>query len=109
MAKNNSNEWTKFIDHAMKIYLNRKHRTIKMTPLEAEKEENEKVVRRTYFERYVEAGNRRQKAKYKVGDSVRIWKERGTFHRGYMEDFTSEFFHISKVLINLPFPRYIIK
>ena len=79
MAKNNSNEWTKFIDHAMKIYLNRKHRTIKMTPLEAEKEENEKVVRRTYFERYVEAGNRRQKAKYKVGRKeelfiVGIWK-----------------------------------
>ena len=26
-----------------------------------------------------------------------------------MEDFSSEFFYISKVLINLPFPRYIIK
>ena len=31
MAKNNSYVWTKFIDHVMKIYLNRKHRTIKMT------------------------------------------------------------------------------
>ena len=109
MAKNNSNEWTKFIDHAMKIYLNRKHRTIKMTPFEAEKEENEKVVRRTYFERYVKAGIKSQKAKYKVGDSVRIWKERGTFHRGYMEDFSREHFIITKVLTNLPVPRYKLK
>ena len=31
-----------------------------------------------------------QKAKFSVGDSVRIFKERGTFHRGYMEDFSAE-------------------
>ena len=40
---------------------------------------------------------------------MRIWGERGQFHCGYMEDFTREFFTISKVLRNLPFPRYIIK
>ena len=109
MAKNNSYEWTKFIDHAMKIYLNRKHRTIKMSPLEAEKDLNQTVVRRTYFERYIAAGNKKNKAKYKIGDSVRIWKERGTFHRGYMEDFSKEHFIITKVLTNLPVPRYKLK
>ena len=109
MAKNNSNEWTKFIDQAMKIYLNRKHRTIKMSPLEAEKNENEKVVRRTYFERYVASGSKKCKPKYKVGDSVRIWKARGTFHRGYNEDFSREHFIITEVLKNLPVPRYKLK
>ena len=109
MSKNNSNEWTKYIDQAMKIYLNRKHRTIKMTPLEAEKAENEKIVRRTYFERYIAAGSKKSKPKYKEGDSVRIWKERGTFHRGYNEDFSREHFIITKVLKNLPVPRYKLK
>ena len=109
MAKNNSNQWTKYIDQAMKIYLNRKHRTIKMSPLEAEKDENEPIVRRTYFERYIASGNKKCKPKYKVGDSVRIWKERGTFHRGYNEDFTREHFIITKVLKNLPVPRYKLK
>ena len=109
MAKNNSNEWTKFIDQAMKIYLNRKHRTIKMSPLEAEKDENESTVRRTYFERYIASGSKKCKPKYKVGDSVRIWKARGTFHRGYNEDFSREHFIITEVLKNLPVPRYKLK
>ena len=47
--------------------------------------------------------------KFKVGDTVRIWGERLQFHCGYMEDFTHEFFRITKVLRNLPFPRYNLK
>ena len=46
---------------------------------------------------------------FKVGDTVRIWGERLQFHRGYMENFTCEFFIITKVLRNLPFPRYNLK
>ena len=49
MHKNNSFQWTKFIDQAMKIYLNRKHRTIGMSPLEAEKDENQLKVRRRFL------------------------------------------------------------
>lgn len=109
MRKNNSYEWTKYLDQAMYIYLNRKHRTIKMTPSEAEKDENEKEVRRTYFEKYVKAGLKTQKPKFSKGDSVRIFKERGTFHRGYKEDFTTETFLITKVLTNLPVVRYKLK
>ena len=79
MEKNNSNEWTKFIDQAMKIYLNRKHKTIKMSPVDAEKDVNEPIVRRTYFERYIASGGKKCKANHKVGDSVRIWKKKGQF------------------------------
>ena len=93
----------------MEIYLNRKHRTIKMTPIEAEKDENEIKVRQTYFERYRNAEMKKQKIKFSVGDTVRIYKQRGTFHRGYNEDFTEEIFTSTKVLIDLPVPRYKIK
>ena len=109
MAKNNSLEWVKYIDQAMKIYLNRKHRTIGISPIEGDKVENEDKLRKKYLDRYIKSNLKKRKPKFKVGETVRIWGERGKFHRGYMEDFTSEFFHISKVLINLPFPRYIIK
>ena len=80
-----------------------------MSPIEGDKEENEENKFKIYLERYNESNVKRKKAKFKVGDTVRIWGERGQFHRGYMEDFTREFFTISKVLRNLPFPRYIIK
>ena len=80
MRKNNSYEWVRFLDQAMNIYL-----------------------------QYSDANMKQQKAKFSVGDSVRIYKERGTFHRGYNEDFTEEIFTITKVLRNLPVPRYKIK
>ena len=38
-----------------------------------------------------------------------MFKERGKFHRGYMRDFTIENFSITKVLENLPVPRYKLK
>jgi hypothetical protein len=61
MKQHNSYEWTKFVDPAMSIYLNRRHRTIKMSPLQAEKDENEPIVRRTYFEKYRKAEMKTQK------------------------------------------------
>ena len=76
-----------------------------MSPLEAEKDENEYDVRRTYYLRYIKAGKKKQKPKFSLGDSVGIFKERGTFHHGYMEDFSEEIFTISKVLSNLPVPQ----
>ena len=67
MRKNNSYEWTKYLDQAMHIYLHRKHRTIKMSPLQAEMNENQIKVRRTYFEKYVKAGMKTQKPKFSIG------------------------------------------
>ena len=35
-----------------------------MTPLEAEKDENETIVRQTYWKRYVKAGKKKTKPKF---------------------------------------------
>ena len=48
MAQKKSLRWVDFLDHAMKIYLNRKHRTIGMSPVEGDKDKNEKK-----YERYI--------------------------------------------------------
>ena len=109
MAKHNSLKWTEFLDDAMKIYLNRKHRTIGMSPIEGDRDKNERKIRKVYFKKYMTSNLKKTKPKFKVGDSVRIFAERGQFHRGYMEDFTREHFTITKVSTNLPFPRYRIK
>ena len=57
----------------------------------------------------MKTGKKKRKPKFSEGDTVRIFKERGTFHRGYMEDFTTEIFTITEVLNNLPVPRYKLK
>ena len=66
-------------------------------------------VRRRFFEKYVKVGSKKRKPKFSVGDSVRIFKECGKFHRGYMRDFTIEYFTITEGLENLPVPRYKLK
>ena len=93
----------------MKIYLNRKHSTIKMSPLDAEKEENQKQINEVYSIKYQKAENDKKKPKFKVGETVRIWLKRTAFHRGYYENYTREYFKIDKVLNNLPVPRYKLK
>ena len=40
MAKYNSLSLVEYIDQAIKIYLNRNHRTIGMSPIEGDKKEN---------------------------------------------------------------------
>ena len=106
LDKNESFRWIDFLDKAMKIYNNRKHTTIKLSPIEGEKGENEASVRRVFLKRYSKAGIKPPKPKYKVGDTVRIWKFKRVFDRGYHENFTTQYFKITKVLTNLPVVRY---
>ena len=92
----------------MDIYLQREHSTIGMSPLEAEKEENAEEVRKNLLSFFHKRGLRRRKAKFNVNDTVRIWKKRGTFQRGYDENFSREYFRIQEVKTNLPVPRYVL-
>lgn len=110
-AKLNTNEWTsnRVLEASRKIYLNRKHRTIKMTPLEAELPENQQELRETFYKRYIEAESKRKKPKYKVGDTVRISNIRTAFERGYHTNFTHELWKVASVLSNEPQPRYTVE
>ena len=93
----------------MEIYLNDIHSTIEMSPIDAEKLENQRQLRRANYERYVEAEKKRKSAKFKIGDTVRIAAIRTKFHRGFHQNYTQETWIISKVMTNLPQPRYKVK
>ena len=49
---------------------------------------------------------KREKPKFKVGDHVRIFVDKGKFPRSYHQDFSDEVFLVNKVFTNLPKPRY---
>merc|ERR1711963_552181 len=88
-------------------YLNRKHSTIKMSPLEAEKPINESKVRQNLSDFFSKNSRLKpQKQKFQVGDQVRVWKYHRTFKRGYDSNCTDEYFTIHRVLKNLPVLRY---
>ena len=108
-AEQRTHDWVSILDQAMKIYLNREHGTTKMSPTEAEKDENQQILLQTYIKKYDEMGGKPEKAKFKVGDTVRIYYGRRVFNRAYDEQFTREYFTIAEVLHNLPVIRYRLK
>ena len=89
---------TQYLDMLPKLvkqYNNTKHSSIKMTPTEASKKNNEGTV---YFNLYGEMNQLSSKPKFRVGDNVRISKcKRNVFDKGYTPNWTEEVFMIDKI------------
>ena len=100
----NTRKWVNVLPKFIENYNTSYHRSVKMTPVEASKKKNEGIVRNNLYP-IVE---KTYKAKFKVGDRVRIDKYKGTFKRGYTPNFTSELFTIASVLDTHP-PTYKIR
>ena len=94
---------TMYLDMLPKIlkqYNNTKHSSIKMTPIEASKKNNEGLV---YFNLYGDMETLKQKPKFKIGDKVRISKyKRNVFDKGYTPNWSKELFTIDKIQSTIP-------
>jgi ribosomal protein S17 len=82
-------------------YNNSYHRSIKMTPTEASRPENERTVWQNLYGKRVrqKKSTRRRKPvkfKYHIGDYVRLSEERGVFRKGYKQRWTEEVFRVVK-------------
>ncbi len=79
-----------------------------MTPIEASKKENENIVYNNLYDvvkttKICAINNvQTRKNKFKVGNKVRISKYKGTFDKGYIPNWTTELFTVSKVLNTNP-------
>ena len=80
-----------------------------MSPIEADKPRNEEFVRAHFLIKYNKARKKKVAPKFKVSDTVRIWKEKSKFARGYAEAYSKEHFTIVNVKTNLPVARYILQ
>ena len=78
----------------LKRYNNTKHRSIKMTPAEASRKENEGTV---YFNLFGDMNPTSTKPKYRVGDKVRISK-----YKGYTPNWSEEVFTVDKIQYTNP-------
>ncbi|VVC38047.1 Integrase, catalytic core,Ribonuclease H-like domain [Cinara cedri] len=87
-AKGNHN-WLSILSMLINEYYNSKHRTIGMTPLEADN--NPGIVRIKRDNIPV------RKIKFKVGDSVRISTHKGVFTKGYLPNWSTEVFTIVRI------------
>jgi len=84
----NTRNWISMLDKLMNDYNNRYHNTIKMTPIEASKKENEVEVlnNQGFVARVI------KKHKFKVGDKVRISRIKALFEKGYLPNWSEEVF-----------------
>jgi ribosomal protein L21E len=97
---NSTRRYIDVLDSMVKLYNNTKHSSVKMTPVEASKKENEIVVRDTLNAGVFNATL--ETPKFKVGDKVRITVKKSIFEKGYTPRWTEEIFTVSKVQMTTP-------
>ena len=90
---NNTNKYIDVLDDFVERYNHTRHSSIKMTPVEASKKENEV---RVYRNLYPDFTRRPMRAKFKTGDKVRILKKKGLFEKRFTPNWT-EVFAVSKI------------
>lgn len=104
----------KYVDVLPKIfhsYNSRYHRTIKMSPNDAELEKNQKLLFDVHNSRYnkIVIKNNNKKPKFKKGDTVYIKFSNNPFTKSYSKTFSEEQYTIYKVNVRMPFPTYTLK
>jgi hypothetical protein len=92
-------KWIDIVDDLVYNYNHTYHTSIKMKPIEGSKKENETQV---YKNLYAKEDKTKSVNKFKVGDKVRISKYKSVFDKGYLPNWTTELFTVSKVLITNP-------
>ena len=99
-ANNNTVYWDK-LDKLVDDYNNTYHSSIKMTPTEASKKENEKQVFTNLYEDEIYL--KPKKPKFSIGDKVRISKyKRRVFDKGYTPNWTEELSVVDHVMLTKP-------
>lgn len=107
---NQTETFTYDLQYLMHAYNTREHRTIKMSPHEAEKPENKQRLLAAHNEHYTKILRKAKKPKYTVGTRVLVKSTpQNRFHRGYHQSFRLEQFEIVEVKTNMPIPMYILK
>ena len=98
-SANNARKYVDVVDWLVDQYNNTIHSSIKMTPKEASRKENEKKVWRNL---YPELGGKTLTPKFSIGDNVRNTTKKKTFDKWYTQRWTEEVFKICKIQLTIP-------
>lgn len=113
MSHRQSYRYIDYLQDNLKTYNNTEHSSFNFlfSPNEAEMPENIQKVRQIQITNRSDIifKGKQMKAKFKVGDKVRIQKEKGVFDRGYKETSNPEYFEIVSINHRLPVITYTIR
>lgn len=105
LTHKNTHTYIHVLPKLMIAYNNSKHRSIKMAPNEVNKGNSFQVWMSLYGS---EIKKKIKIPKLKVGDCVRISKNKGTFEKGYETNWSEEIFTISEIK-PFPEPLYVLE
>ena len=97
-STNNRRKFVDVLHLLLDQYNNAIHSSIKMTPKEASRKENENKMWRNI---YTEFGGKTLTPTFSIGDNVRITNKKKTFDKGYTQRWTEEVFKISKIQLTI--------
>ena len=104
----NTGRWIDHVEPCLKKYNTvNVHSFVKMTPKQADLNQSQPILDRLYKIKYSKI--KRKPAKFRAGDYVRLFVDKGKFGRAYHQDFTNEIFIVAQVFTNLPKARYQLK
>jgi len=92
---NSTRKYIDILNEFVNSYKNTVHSSIKMTPTEASKRENENQVWRNLYGDY--SPPERKAPKFSIDDKVRITKKKSIFEKGYTPRWTEDVFTVSEV------------
>ncbi len=103
---NNTHVYINVLQQLVDHYNNKRHRSINTTPNEASLPKN---YTKTFNSLYATPHIANQKrAKFNVGDAVRLIKKKKTFEKGYTTNWTEEVFTISEVQSTQPWTYKVV-
>jgi hypothetical protein len=99
--------WYNVLDDLLIAYNNSKHRTIKMTPVEALETDNSELFKNLYgFKTLEDLYKVTNKPKLNINDTVRRKYERGPFDKSFFPNWTDQIFTITDKSDQLKKPVY---
>ena len=104
---NSTHKYIDILPDLINKYNHTKHRSIQMTPIEAEKKQNRaRVFRHLYTNKMKAMGE--QKPKFKVGDKVRLAVKKDKFEKSYVINWSDRLYFIKQALATRPL-TYIVE
>lgn len=98
--------WLNILPNLLRKYNNTVHRTIKMKPIDVNKNNEKEVLLRINKQKQLTFN--KKPPKFKIGDRVRISKYKKVFAKGYLPNWTNELFTVYNVKSTVP-RTYILK
>jgi len=99
------------LDKIAQTYNSRKHLSLdEKTPNFADLQKNEKIIKKIHLHRFQQI--KRKKPRFKIGQLVRLKLDGGKLaptKRAYAQQFTGEYFIITRINKSLPIPMYYVR